>query len=347
MQKKKSASLKAAVLAAGLMLAAGCVSAQPIESGEHPPVELAAWTAYWDDANGRGEYKAVRKSLASVSCFAAYYDAEDALVVPQETREQAEEIRKKTPVYLSVTNDWRAKNGKAVEKDKELLARIFASEEKMDRQIDAMVSAAKELKCAGLELDYEGFWKDGALAQKYLQFTYRLSMACTRAGLDLRIVLEPSAPMDAPFVKGPAYIVMLYNLHGKHSGPGAKADGAFIEKTIRKMESLPPRRGVALATGGCLWEDYGLFGLKSGTRRFISEEEAVSLQEKHQAKAERDGESAALFYTFKDKGHETEVWYADSETLNAWITAAARAGITDISIWRLGGNMNIKAIHTK
>ena len=183
--------------------------------------------------------------------------------------------------------------------------------------------------------------------QDYLSFTYKLSRACIKENLDLRIVLEPGMPMDAGFCKGPEYVVMFYNLHGKHSGPGAKADAAFIQKTIGKMAAIPGRKSAAFATGGCLWEDYGLLGLKKGPVRFVDEEEAAALVQKHSLTPERDAESAALHCQYEENGHHYALWYADSETINAWIKLAADNGIERISLWRLGGNTDIKAVKNR
>ena len=199
----------------------------------------------------------------------------------------------------------------------------------------------------GVEIDYEKIWKDCETKDSFIPFIKELYAAATDHNLKLRVVLEPGTPFkDIELPAGPKYVVMLYNLYGKHSGPGPKADGSFIQKTIKKMEALPGDKAVALATGGCLWEDYGLLGLKSGRRQFLSQAEAVALRKKHKAVETRDPESADLHYSFDDNGKKTEVWYADAETLNAWITVAADAGVTDVSIWRLGGNEDIRDIRT-
>ena len=324
----------------------GCAEAEPLQSGHHTPVHLTTWHTYWDMEGGTKDYAALRKKMNAISYFAVSYDENDALYVPEEIRAMAQEYKgKKIETYLSFTNDIVGK--RRSEKDRELLRRLLRDDAAIDRTVGEMVALAKEFGVYGVELDYENFAKDQTLLQRYLVLTYRLSTACMQNHLKRRIVLEPSVPFDAGFAKGPEYVVMLYNLYGKHSGPGAKADGAFIEKILTKMEALPENRSVAFATGGCLWRDYGLFGLKSGERRFITEQEAVHLAEMHKVVPERDAESAALHFRFEADGHETEVWYADSETLNAWITLAAHRGISSVSIWRLGGNADLGQIRNQ
>lgn len=311
----------------------GC-TAEPLVSAPHEPTQLSAWIAEWDAEAGTEEYLSLRERLDSVSCFAVSFDSDDRPVVSEELKA----IRQKTEgrkTFLTVVNDWRDKQGKEVEKDTRLLKRLFADDDTMERHIASLIETAREMKCDGLELDYEGFWKDKTIVPSYMTFTYRLARACIKAGLELRIVLEPSADFEAGFAKGPTYVVMFYNLYGRHSGPGPKADGAFIEKTIKKMAVLPGDKGAAFATGGCLWENPDLFDGKAGTTRFISEAQAEALRLKHNKTAERDA-SGALHFDYEENGRHYVVWYSDSETINAWITKAAAEGIHKVSVWRLG-----------
>ena len=189
----------------------------------------------------------------------------------------------------------------------------------------------------GVELDYENFRKDEEIMTRYRAFLQKLAEATKERGLKFRVVLEPAMAFEGLPAEA-EYVVMFYNLHGKHSGPGPKADRDFIEKTLKKMEALPGRKAAAFATGGCLWQDYGFFGLKKGEARFLTEKEAAALAKKHGRTPERDAESAALHFTFSADGHDGEVWYADAETLNAWITLAAENGVEAVSLWRLGGS---------
>ncbi len=330
------------VSAAGL----SCAKAEPVKDGPHPEVNLSAWSAYWDAEAGRTDYQKIRRRLDGISAFAAYYGPDDALIVPEETKQAVKRAKKEgKETYLTVVNDSQNAAGKTVGKDIALTGRLLRDDETMASEAALMVKTAKELGADGLELDYERIFKDDKLKNKYLGFTYKLSSACIKENLKLRIVLEPSAPFDAPFAKGPEYVVMLYNLYGLHSGPGPKADGAFIRKTIQRMEKLPGKKSVAIATGGCLWQDYKLLGLSRGPTKFISEQEAADLAQKHKAEVKRDEMSGALTFAYDEGKHHYEVWYADAETLNAWITEIANLGLTDVSIWRLGGNGELGRVH--
>lgn len=335
------------ILSMAALVLSGCAMAEPLRSGEHPPVRLSAWMAEWDAKSGTEEFGKLEKRLESIVCFAVSYDKEDHLFLSEEIRDLAKKARKGKDSlvrYVSFTNDSMQADGHTKEKDTELLKRLLADDKAIDSQVEQMIAAAKELNCNGIELDYEKQWKDDKTKENYMMFTYRLSSACIKEGLKLRIVLEPSAPMDMEFCKGPEYVVMLYNLYGKHSGPGPKADGDFILKTIKKMEKLPGEKSVAIATGGCLWEKGGLLPGSYDRKQFLTEKEAVELRTKYQVEPERDPASAVLHFSCKVKDKDCEIWYADSETLNAWITAAANAGVSRVSIWRLGNNTDIAGI---
>ena len=328
------------------LLLGSCAGAEPLRSGEHPPVRLTVWQTYWDREDGAAEYAALRRQVEAVSLFAVCYDENDALLVPDEVRTMlAAQKKGKAETYLSFTNDVLGK--KRVEKDRELLRRILHDDAAIDRNVDAIVRMTHELGADGVELDYENFAKEKPLLDRYMIFTYRLIVACVQQHLKLRIVLEPSMPFDAGFAPGAEYVVMLYNLYGKHSGPGAKAERAFIEKTIERMHALPGSPSVAFATGGCLWQDHHVIFGGGGEKRFITQREAEELAARAHAEPVRDEESAALHFTADIDGHKAEVWYADSETLNAWITCAANQGIEQVSIWRMGGNHEIGKVRSR
>ena len=56
------------------------------------------------------------------------------------------------------------------------------------------------------------------------------------------------------------------------------------------------------------------------------------------------GDDRSMVFKYEDGGRHYTVWYADSETLNAWITVAAERGIDNISLWRLGSNTDIEKV---
>jgi len=328
-------------LAAGcLLMSAGCSAAKPISGGSHPPVTLSAWAVSWDKS-GLAEYKKTEKLWDSISTFAAGYDEKGNLLLPADL--PAKEDFKGKPFYLTIVND-RISEGNLKEKDPSILTEILKTEESRRKEARRIIALAERVGAGGIDIDFERFGKDEELIGKFCDFTRLLSLEALPAHKKVRIILEPSMPMDAPYSTGAEYVVMMYNLYGTHSGPGPKADGDFIEKTLKKMENLPGKKAAAFSTGGCMWKDAALGGLIKGKGKFITQKEAEDLLKAHKVKTERNPESAALHFEYKEKGAHYDVWYADHETLNAWITLAARAGIPSVHIWRLGGNPDLKDI---
>ncbi|HWR29542.1 MAG TPA: hypothetical protein VN631_06880, partial [Negativicutes bacterium] len=122
-----------------------------------------------------------------------------------------------------------------------------------------------------------------------------------------------------------------------HSGPGPKADKTFIQKVITQMASLPGEKSVAFSTGGCVWGS-------NGKKQLVTEAEAKVLVAAYDVTPKRDKESQNLVFEYENDGVTYQVWYADVKTLNFWSGIAKEQGVTKISLWRLGGNVDLKKI---
>lgn len=332
----KKRILTAAFVFIGTFTLPGCGT---IHSSQHESMALTAWMVDWDMEQCHHEYSQLQDKLEAVVYFRAYYMGDDKLFIPMEITADRDAISKDSRrKYLSFCNDYMPPEGKRILKDVEVLKRVLADEKSIAHHADKMVTFAKMRGFDGLELDFEDVFKHKDLMPSYLRFIKELNARATESSMKLRVVLQPSIDMAAGYPAGPQYVVMLYNLYGGHSGPGPKADYAFIKKVVAKMKSLPGEPEVAFATGGCMWKP----GKKG---KFITQQEAVSLQTEHQVQAKRDNDSGAMNYSFDDNGKSTQVWYADSETINLWLAEASKAGVKKASIWRLGGNEQVADIY--
>lgn len=325
---------------AALLILAGCSSTSPSGyAGSKESSKIAAWIAYWDLETGDRDLNKMARPLEKLSWFAAYFDSEDRLFIPPELTESQRQFNKgQTLLYLTVVNDRLNADGSAVIKDLAVLRRVFADDESMKRHISEIVRLARQGSYDGIELDYEKFWKDESLSRSFTIFANQLFVEALKNNLKLRIVLEPSAPFDLPyFAAGPEYVVMLYNLHGLHNGPGPKANRAFIETTIKRMKALPGEKAVAFATGGIVWAE-------TGAKKMLTEIEAKSLAVINGAVMARDQDSQCVVFSYQEGGVWHKVWYADVHTLNFWIAVAREQGESRINLWRLGGNIDIQLI---
>lgn len=199
------------------------------------------------------------------------------------------------------------------------------------KHADEIIHLAQKAGCNGIDLDYERVFRDPEVVPLYLQFIQVLQKKTQNKQMALRVLLEPNIAYGKyDFPAGSQYVVMMYNLHGIHNDAGPKADFAFIRKTIQKMTSLPGTPGIALSTGGCSWSS-------TGSKQFISAQEAEALAKTYRVQPVRDSLSDALHFSYTDAdGSTMVVWYADEQTVISWIGTAKAFGITDISIWRLG-----------
>lgn len=340
MKKLYDRMLKGSIVAIALVFLAGCnYNSQAAVSG---PVQKSAWLAYWDLEAGEKDLAKVSKKLEKLSYFGAYFDKDGRLFLPKELSDKRTELQKQKvgyQTYLTFINDKQNADGSAVMKDIDILKRLFADEPSMDKHIAEIIAMTKQGGYDGIEIDYERIWKDEKVGQAFIRFTEKLYEQAIKQDLDLRVILEPGTPFTSvDFPRGPEYVVMLYNLHGLHNSPGPKADKEFIQKKVKQMAALPGEKAVALSTGGCLWGD-------NGEKRFLTEVEARTLAATYGVQQKRDEDSQCLVFAYKEKGVAYQVWYADSKTLQYWIVAAQEQGVNQISLWRLGGNVDINKLN--
>lgn len=335
--------LKATIFVSVFLILIGCNynNQSAVNAVAKEPTKTSAWLAYWDLDAGEKDLGRMGKKLEKLSYFGAYFDSNDRLFIPKDLSDKKNELKKKKgkyETYLTVVNDKQNPDGSTVMKDTEVLRRLFSDDASMEKHIDEIIAVTLQGGYDGIEIDYERIWKDEKIGQSFLRFANKLYAKTLKNNLKLRIVLEPrTAFSSAEFFKGPEYVVMLYNLYGLHSAPGPKANKEFIQKTIARMEALPGEKSVAFSTGGCLWGD-------NGEKRFLTEVEAKTLAMIYDAEIKRDKESQCVVFDYKSKGVTYQVWYADVRTLNYWISIAKEQGENNISLWRLGENVDIDKI---
>jgi Predicted glycosyl hydrolase len=247
-------------------------------------------------------------------------------------------------VDLTIVNDVVRADGTSTQKDPALLSRRMASAERRGALIDRIAALAEAYRADGVEIDFERVRDEDWEA--VIRFYGELHRRLAASNRHLRVVLEPRAPIEKyAWPEGPEYVMMAYNLHGPHSGPGPKADEALIRKLAGRLKRLPGSGTLALAAGGFDWSE-------AGGAAGVTEREALDLARRsgagHAAAGEsgaeagsrivRDDASGSVHFDYvDDNGLRHTVWYADRITLERWIKAAQDAGIDRIALWKLGG----------
>ncbi|MBI6874839.1 glycosyl hydrolase family 18 protein [Clostridium aciditolerans] len=294
---------------------------------------FSAWVVYWD-LNSDKEIKTLDKKLKNISYFAANFNSNNQLVMPEElinyyNKTKSYDYNK----YITIVNDKMNSDGSYSLKDTNLLNSILSNPDSRSKHIEEIINLAAKYGFDGIEIDYEQIKNDMKLWDNYILFINELYQKAENKGLKLRVVLETNTPFDKlSFPEGPTYVLMCYNLHGGFSEPGGKADPEFIRNSIEKMSKVPGKKDFAIATGGFNWAS-------NGKTTSVTEAEASNLLKTYNVKAERDNKSQCLFFNYKDENNiKHEVWYADKVTLESWMKVITEKGY-DISIWRLGGNL--------
>ena len=289
--------------------------------------DLFAWTVYWDVDKPWLTIQKESQNIDAVGTFAAFYDenknyelflADGSKKLDKEMRTTAKTSKIKR--YMTVVNDTRT-----ADKSTDLLETLLSSKANADKHAKEVAALAKKYNFTGVEIDYEQIRDNLSLWKKFLVFEKALYARTKRAGLDLRIVLEPSTPVSKiNFPKGPEYVVMCYNLYGYGTNPGPKADYKFLKKTVKDFSSLG-NVSYALSNGG--------FDFNGDDVTSVTGLEALKIKRKYKAMAVRDKKSGALYFKY---GSHT-VWYADQTTLQLWAKTLDKASgkKVGISIWRM------------
>ncbi len=304
-------------------------------------VSYSIWATYWHTKDLKYEIEQLGEHIENICYFAAYFDMDEKLFIPDGTKESLKKIKGfSSPTryrnFLTIVNDLILEDGTASLKDVRLLYTLFETQESMENHIREILEMATKEGFTGVEIDYEGIKKDMKLWGFFDEFVKRLYLSACKKNLPVRIVLEPDTPFDEILLpKGPEYVVMCYNLHGYGSVPGPKANIDFIEDIIKKAANLPGRVDFAFATGGYDFQN-------DGTVAAITEREAVELLKIYNKSATRDKSSHALSFNYTDgEGMYHEVWYGDKNTLESWINIVQAAGYCNISLWKIGGNLDL------
>lgn len=294
-----------------------------------------AWLPYWEYDTSMTELEELSGTFDEAIAFACIFNSDDQPLMLPDTVTLLDGINSAcegtdTAVFLSVVNDIELSPGKYDNKNADLLRRLFANEAAQSAHLEALAALVDEYGLTGLELDYENLKDDTTLWQNYAAFIQRAWAMCERDGVRLRVALPSDAPKYVTLPAGPEYSVMCYNLYGYHSGPGPKADIAFLKDTCALYQPLGLKVRMAFATGGFDWH--------GGDITALTQQQAQEQLNAACVTPTRDPASGVLTATYTADGETHEVWVADGQTLALWRDTCRAAGFTSFDLFRLGGN---------
>src|SRR5699024_7641124 len=217
-----------------LLLLAACK--EESSEGEEEAKELgeeenSLWLVDWDYETGLDIANEASDKVDNLLLFGAYFDEDAELFYPENAEKLIEGVKddkelSEKDVYISVVNDQFLEEGNKLKDAKELEKNIKSSS-KRKKHIKLIMKLAEDESIDYIEIDYENIPED--LIKDYVKFIKDLSKATEEQDVSLRVVFEPSFPVeDVDLPEEPLYSVMAYDLYGTHSGPGPKADDEFL-----------------------------------------------------------------------------------------------------------------------
>ncbi len=322
-----------------LLIITACSNSKevPVEANEElknkNKLQLSMWLPEWQKSSAIEDTKNSRQGLEDIRVFGAYFNSNDQLLLTDNAIEMLSQTHKQFNdthhVILTLINDYVTENAASVQKDSKLLHRLLQDSATRQKHIDNIIQIIDLYQINGIEIDYEKVTNEDI--PNYVLFLEELYQQLSKKNVSLHVVLEPRFPFDVKLPNGPKYTVMAYNVHGYHSGPGAKATFTFLDELMKKIQKSNQNLAIAFATGGFEW-------VAQGQTIALTEIEAEQLLAKTKAVKQRDAGSSAVYFNFLDENNiRHEVWYADQETLEKWITHVQKKSYNEIVLWRAGG----------
>jgi len=314
------------------MLLAGILAAGSA-AGEAGRISCGTWVVYWDQESGLEEAAALNPAPDRLIAFEALFGTDGHAELEPQAEELLRELQNAYPaekIWLSVVNDLALEKGGYSNKDRELLRELLLEPEKRGEHVRELKALAEKWQLKGLEIDYENIHEDRELWAGYTAFLEELYGELKAAGIALRACLEWDSLLYTDLPEGPEYSIMCYTLYGYHSGPGPKANRAFLQK-VAELYRGRKDCAMALATGGYEW-------IQNRVDRELTEQAGEKALRSRNLKPERDPDSGALHGSYIQGGQTHEVWYADTETLLGWTEILQEYGFEKFDFFRLGGN---------
>jgi hypothetical protein len=318
-----------AILILSVCFLCACGTDKKIQAPKMKPSQ-AAWSVYWDWANGIDE--AQDDKYQDVIVFAADFDSKSNIVLPKKFNPDDFKDLSNRKLFISFVNDIQTQSSGTIQKDIVFLNKLLETPESRRQHISDVIKICRDNGFDGIEIDYENIWKEKALVENFVSFVKELHKETQMNLLDLRVVLDVRALKYAKiFPDDVEYVVMFYNLYGLHSGPGPKADKEFILNTLEKMQNLKGTPNIAFANGGFDW-------CEGSKTRSLTSKQARLLAKRMKVEPKRDFASNALYFTYMQNDKKHTVWYGDETTIEYWCDIAKQYGYKRFSLWRLGGS---------
>jgi spore germination protein YaaH len=122
-------------------------------------------------------------------------------------------------------------------------------------------------------------------------------------------------------------VLMCYDYHGSHTGPGPVTDIRWAEQNIKRaLEHMKPSR---------IWLGIPAYGYRwcNGRAAPLSARQGARLAEKHSPVRDPSGN---LRFSYSDAGHSCTVYISDKQTRSLLQKLSAEHGLAGTALWRIG-----------
>jgi spore germination protein YaaH len=212
-------------------------------------------------------------------------------------------------------------------------SRLLNSTSGRARAIQSILSLERESNFPGIHLDFEYLPPEDS--KKLAGFLSEIKKSAFKGKLTMAIF----PPVEFPEkwsrfhdirllgIHLDEVVLMCYDLHGRHTGPGPVTDADWGEKNIKAILRHMKARNV--------WLGIPAYGYQwcNATAIAVSSKQALALSRVHGA--ERDL-SLNVRIVYKKAGRNCEMYASDAHTRAALIQLSAKYELAGTALWRLG-----------
>lgn len=227
------------------------------------------------------------------------------------------------------------------ESDRQGTALLLTSVEKQEQFITNLVNEALKYEYLGYDIFFENV--DPEYGEDFTSFIARLQKAFVPNNLFLSITVPPrtgktNETNDAKTYDWKSLLALVdvirikaFDYHNPASNPGPQTPRSWYIDVLTYAQTVIPqdKLAVSLAGTGYIWDE------TRGTA--TTYQQGQELAEQYAAPLLRDPQTQALTATYTNRQIPYTLWLEDSVSMYTKIETAKRFGITQFTIWHLGG----------
>lgn len=307
------------------------------------------WIPYWDQQAAIQTFKDNVDVFDYIGVF-WYAISEDGEIVkyPHATIDQslidyahAHDVA----VLALIANLPLGDNGDSGTWDSERVDLAIGDKGSRQQHIEEIMEIVNEYGFDGVDIDYESLRADQK--EDFTKFIKDLANALHEENKILGVALHPKDSENNPKFRNGSEAqdwkslgkyadqlhIMTYDEHWEMSDPGPVASLPWVESVLEYAVTLiPPEKIYA----GVPFYGYD-WSTNKKRARGLTYKQAQKLTEKYNPDLEWDDDAQGFHFHY-DKGNiEHEVWFEETQSLNAKLNLFESLGIPNIATWRLGG----------